>query len=211
MSPERLRGQEYGTSADIWSLGMLLLQLVLKGTLFTTLFSTQEDDNVNEEKNFWSALEIFEDDEQGCFSAILNIISPHKHLFPLLQKSDFCHFIYTCLQLDPARRPTASDVLANSNVWPQTDKAQWAPKQRQAILAPHTPSRLKTLHLLLDTFEQFAPFVLTSTHLNNLANDCQLPVAAVRAAITDRRPKLELLAKNSYSKEICFPYICQCT
>ncbi|KAH7682841.1 Mitogen-activated protein kinase kinase protein [Dioscorea alata] len=86
MSPERIRSENYSYPADIWSLGLTLLECATGKYPYTA--------------------------NDGPANLMLQILydpspSPPRHLF----SPEFGSFIDSCLQKDPEARPTADDLL----------------------------------------------------------------------------------------------------
>ncbi|KAJ8750089.1 hypothetical protein K2173_014004 [Erythroxylum novogranatense] len=88
MSPERIRNESYSYPADIWSLGLALLEC---GTGEFPYTATEGPVNL--------MLQILEDPSP----------SPSKQKF----SPEFCAFIDSCLQKDPDARPTAEQLLSH--------------------------------------------------------------------------------------------------
>ncbi|KAJ0989036.1 hypothetical protein J5N97_007392 [Dioscorea zingiberensis] len=88
MSPERIRSENYSYPADIWSLGLTLLECGTGKFPYTS--------------------------NDGPANLMLQILydpspSPPRHSF----SPEFCSFIDACLQKDPQARPTADDLLVH--------------------------------------------------------------------------------------------------
>ena len=86
MSPERLKGEAYSYSSDIWSFGL---------TMFTLATAKLPFENIG---GFWAILELF-----------------HQNKIPVLPAEDFseelCDFVGHCLLKDPNQRLTAAQLL----------------------------------------------------------------------------------------------------
>jgi serine/threonine protein kinase len=91
MSPERIRGEKYSFNADVWALGISLIELSMGELPFK---SNDYFEIVNE---------------------IVNV--EHSVLSPLinngLYSTEFMNFINQCLQVEPGNRPDASDLLTH--------------------------------------------------------------------------------------------------
>ncbi|KAL1318915.1 hypothetical protein HN51_071193 [Arachis hypogaea] len=86
MSPERIRNESYSYPADIWSLGLALLEC-----------GTGEFPYTANEGPVNLMLQILDDPSP----------SPSKQVF----SPEFCSFVDACLQKDPESRPTAEQLL----------------------------------------------------------------------------------------------------
>lgn len=90
MSPERLKGKEHSFDCDIWSLGMVLLELAM-GEFPVSISNTNDI--------FWQMLEkhrlLKEEIANGDYSF----------------SKEFANFINLCLEIDPSKRPSAAELL----------------------------------------------------------------------------------------------------
>ncbi|WJX70223.1 Mitogen-activated protein kinase kinase 3 [Trifolium repens] len=89
MSPERIRNESYSYPADIWSLGLALLEC-----------GTGEFPYTANEGPVNLMLQILDDPSP----------SPSKEKF----SPEFCSFVDACLMKDPDNRPTAEQLLSHS-------------------------------------------------------------------------------------------------
>lgn len=85
MSPERIAGQFYSYPSDIWSLGVSLLATALGENPYA------------KHKGYWDVAHAVKD-------------LPLPKLNPDKFSRDCCHFIYSCLQKDPSKRPSAMEL-----------------------------------------------------------------------------------------------------
>ncbi|KAM7278182.1 hypothetical protein ACFE04_005316 [Oxalis oulophora] len=88
MSPERIRNENYSYPADIWSLGLALLECSAGEFPYTA--------------------------SEGAVNLMLQILddpspSPSKQKF----SPEFCSFVDVCLQKDPDARPSAEQLLSH--------------------------------------------------------------------------------------------------
>ncbi|KEG08944.1 protein kinase [Trypanosoma grayi] len=98
MSPERLKGESYSFSADIWSLGLVVAELALGACPFTERFLRN---NSSTEASFWILLQHLNGDGP--------VIALPPSMDPALAS-----FISGCIQKDPQRRPTCDELLHHS-------------------------------------------------------------------------------------------------
>ncbi|XP_058778646.1 mitogen-activated protein kinase kinase 3 [Vicia villosa] len=119
MSPERIRNESYSYPADVWSLGLALLEC-----------GTGEFPYTANEGPVNLMLQILDDPSP----------SPSKEKF----SPEFCSFVDACLQKDPDERPTAEQLLLHPFITKyETAKVDLAgfvrsvfdPKQRMTDLA----------------------------------------------------------------------------
>lgn len=87
MSPERLQGEQYDSSADIWSFGMAILALAIG-----SLPNGYKD-------GYWTLLQSIKDNRDP-----LESLSPEF-------SCGFRDFVSKCLCVRPAERPTADELL----------------------------------------------------------------------------------------------------
>ncbi|KAG8348738.1 putative protein kinase [Trypanosoma vivax] len=95
MSPERLKGESYSFSADIWSLGLVVAELALGSCPFAQKLSRS---NGSTEGRFWILLEH------------LNSDAPVITLPPSMDAS-LADFISACIQRDPQERPSCDQLF----------------------------------------------------------------------------------------------------
>ena len=89
MAPEVVQGDEYDQSADIWSLGCVIGELMRRKPLF----------NENE-------------DSKGI-SAISGQSNPITSFFPGLYSTDLCHLVSSMLSRKSNQRPTIQNILSH--------------------------------------------------------------------------------------------------
>ena len=89
MSPEVVQGEEYDQSADIWSLGCVIGELMQRKPLF--------DEKVDSKR----------------ISAISEQSSPITSFFPGLYSTDLCHLVSSMLSSKRSQRPTIQNVLSH--------------------------------------------------------------------------------------------------
>ncbi|WVZ15257.1 hypothetical protein V8G54_012823 [Vigna mungo] len=126
MSPERIRNESYSYPADIWSLGLALLEC-----------GTGEFPYTANEGPVNLMLQILDDPSP----------SPSKNKF----SPEFCSFVDACLQKDPDTRPTAEQLLLHPFIKKyENDNVDLAgfvrsvfdPTQRMKDLADWPPEKL---------------------------------------------------------------------
>eukprot|EP00296_Roombia_truncata_P000183 JP435848.1.p1 GENE.JP435848.1~~JP435848.1.p1 ORF type:complete len:357 (+),score=85.93 JP435848.1:132-1202(+) len=89
MSPERITGKSYSFDSDIWSLGLMLIEMA------TGIFPyVSPGENVV----FWTLMDKIVNQPVPCLSS--DEFSP-----------ELCDFVSQCLRKDPADRPTAAALL----------------------------------------------------------------------------------------------------
>ncbi|CAM9387267.1 unnamed protein product, partial [Phaeothamnion confervicola] len=88
MSPERLRGENYGAASDIWSLGLVLIELATRRTPFVHCNNQIDLNQMLEETN------------------IDRDLIPHGQYSP-----HFCEFVASCLRPRPDQRLPAAVLL----------------------------------------------------------------------------------------------------
>lgn len=93
MSPERIRGGNYGYKSDIWSLGLVLLECATGQFPFS---SPQPGGWIN-------------------FYDLMNTIvdQPAPHASSDVYSTEFCSFISACVQKDPKDRMSANELMAH--------------------------------------------------------------------------------------------------
>ena len=91
MSPERLANKKYTTTADIWALGMILLELITLEYPF------------KECKSYIDLLQFFTD---------ANISNKLRNLEGRYSKN-LMTFLKICLRIDPNKRPLAIDLISH--------------------------------------------------------------------------------------------------
>ncbi|KAE8682909.1 Mitogen-activated protein kinase kinase 2 [Hibiscus syriacus] len=92
MSPERICGSSYGVDADIWSLGIVLLECA------TGKFPYSPPEHAEEWTSFFELMEHIVEGPAPCV--------PSDQFSP-----EFCSFISACLQKDPKERKSAPELL----------------------------------------------------------------------------------------------------
>ena len=106
MSPERLRGEDYSFSADLWSLGLMLVEMALGRYPLAdpALCRAEHEEGGRKRKNFdfWDLLEIA---SGPCPARVLKGHGNQEWdaLVPL---------VTACLAKNPAQRPRAATLLA---------------------------------------------------------------------------------------------------
>ncbi|CAM9447520.1 unnamed protein product [Ectocarpus fasciculatus] len=101
MSPERINGDEYSYSADVWSLGMMMLTTALGRLPFET------------NKGYWGVLHCIRDADAPTLPAD----GPWS--------SEFREFLRLCLEKNPERRPTCSALMKTAFI--RRASATWEP------------------------------------------------------------------------------------
>ncbi|GLJ30789.1 hypothetical protein SUGI_0610820 [Cryptomeria japonica] len=94
MSPERISGSAYGYSSDIWSLGLVILELAIGR--FPYLPLEKEEGWLN----FYELLETIVGQPPPC--------APPDQFSP-----EFCSFVSACIQKDPKDRMSSLDLLSH--------------------------------------------------------------------------------------------------
>ncbi|EOY30358.1 Disease resistance protein RPS5, putative isoform 1 [Theobroma cacao] len=95
MSPERIVGASYGIKADIWSLGLVLLECA------TGKFPYTPPEQAEGWTNLYELMERIVEESPPC--------APSEQFSP-----EFCSFISACLQKDPKERKSARELLVHS-------------------------------------------------------------------------------------------------
>ena len=122
-SPERLKGQSYNFSADIWSLGITMLHCAMRGNPWLNM-------GVRERSTFFELLKLV---DEGCLPEL-----PDEY------SHDARGFVASCLHVDAQLRPSAAKLL-DQEVWLQgmtEDTAQSVTKAWVARLTQHVSSAL---------------------------------------------------------------------
>ncbi|CAM9775146.1 unnamed protein product, partial [Ectocarpus sp. 12 AP-2014] len=101
MSPERINGDEYSYSADVWSLGMMMLTTALGRLPFET------------KKGYWGVLHCIRDVDAPTLPAD----GPWS--------SEFREFLRLCLEKNPERRPTCCALMEAAFI--RRASATWEP------------------------------------------------------------------------------------
>lgn len=114
MSPERLKGESYSFSADIWSFGLVIAELALGKPLFIEKFSGGD---CATEAGFWILLEHLSSDKPVI-------------LLPPSIDPRLAEFILLCIHKEPGERPTCEDLLRHPFVT-QVDKCDCKEMIRQ--------------------------------------------------------------------------------
>lgn len=96
MSPERLKGEEYSFSADVWSFGLLIAEMVIGMKPFAHLQAR----GTSAEAKFWSLLQHLSSEEPA-------IVLPDD------MDAKAADFLTSCLMKAPARRPTCTELLSH--------------------------------------------------------------------------------------------------
>jgi len=115
MSPERLNGEAYSYSSDIWSLGLCLI------TLATGTFPMKLNGG------FWGIFQAVKDEN-------LPMLPPDQF------SPELCQFVNSCVQQKPSRRSTAEALLQHAFL----KKAQGPPSDLEDYL-PDRPKDLESI------------------------------------------------------------------
>eukprot|EP00758_Cryptobia_borreli_P009400 Tbor_TRINITY_DN5477_c0_g5::TRINITY_DN5477_c0_g5_i1::g.25430::m.25430 len=111
MSPERLRRDPYGYPSDIWSLGIIALELRFGQYPFQHLFelSCQGDPSLyqSSEAKFWTLLRYVGGAKSQ--TALMNLIESMQRI----DNQELFNFIASCLDIDPAKRQTTQELLCH--------------------------------------------------------------------------------------------------
>jgi mitogen-activated protein kinase kinase 1 len=83
MSPERLKGEGYSYSSDVWALGLTVIECITGSPVFS------------------SAADFF----------ALSFAASNEPIVPAGLPADLGHWLFRCLQHDPTQRATASELL----------------------------------------------------------------------------------------------------
>jgi mitogen-activated protein kinase kinase 1 len=89
MSPERLRTAEYSYVADIWSFGVIIYEMMLTHYPF---------------RSYTSYIDLMQ-----FLSDSIEVVPDNIHHY----SSKMIHFLKKCLQIDPAKRPSSIELLAD--------------------------------------------------------------------------------------------------
>jgi serine/threonine protein kinase len=137
MSPERLRGDDYSFSADIWSFGLTLVEAALGRYPFTQTdkaplafeYSTPSpvtaEDRKHKKLDFWDLLEIV---DGPCPARVLNRKKEWDALVPLAT---------ACLAKNADQRPRATTLLSGVN----SGRSEQDVANRGARFLAHADSR----------------------------------------------------------------------
>jgi mitogen-activated protein kinase kinase len=107
MSPERLMCQTHSNPADIWSLGLVLLELTCPCFPFATRLSDSSGESFDEGSSFPKG--------EGC--SLIELWESVMELDNLPQVStegysaELAHLVQLCMIKDPKERPTAGELL----------------------------------------------------------------------------------------------------
>ncbi|GBG30363.1 Mitogen-activated protein kinase kinase 1 [Hondaea fermentalgiana] len=107
MSPERINGEPYSFASDVWSLGLTLMTCALGAFPF------------REGGSYWDMLHSINNDPIPQLPA--DQFSPA-----------FADLVNQCLQKDPAKRPTAAEILCHPFVAERLSNNQPSPQTEQA-------------------------------------------------------------------------------
>jgi len=99
LSPERLQGQSYNYNSDIWSLGVLTIELMTGVHPLSTLSSLSHFDIVDK-------METIQSDMMGMLDNYDATVKPEKKL-----SSEFRDFINQACEPFKEKRPFAEDLL----------------------------------------------------------------------------------------------------
>lgn len=109
MAPERILGQPYTVTSDVWSLGVTLMELATGLFPFTPLERTDGEAEAGLSARSRSSGGL----ESMAIVELLEAIAydaPPK-LNPLLYSGAFVDLVTACLQRDPGQRPTPTALL----------------------------------------------------------------------------------------------------
>ncbi|GBG27312.1 Protein kinase, putative [Hondaea fermentalgiana] len=138
MSPERINGNEYTETSDVWSIGLTCL------TLAHGVLPIQERGS----RVYWALVSIANGD-----------MVPEAP--PPGFSDTFCSFVAECLQIDPARRPRAAQLLAHPFLCHYHDKdATAASFQRK--------SQVPRAHAISEAVEGFEKGLLRADDLEEI-------------------------------------------
>eukprot|EP00667_Euglena_gracilis_P014500 EG_transcript_15016 len=126
MSPERLEGGNYSYPADIWSLGLTLINLATGRHPFATL---------NDKASFWDVLRFIEEEEPPTL--------PTDRIY----SQSFRAFVGLCMRRSPAERASARQLLEHPFAAEMADEdaqavcREWFPQVRQKMKAAEAERR----------------------------------------------------------------------
>lgn len=122
MAPEVISRSEYDFKADIWSFGITLIELVTGKPPYTHY-----------------------DANRAMMMISASVHSPgfDEQQYPAFSKGGLLSFIHSCCQIDPSKRPTATELLQHryfKGVIKSTSKEfiEWLQKVQQTILSTKT-------------------------------------------------------------------------
>mmetsp|Transcript_40049 Transcript_40049/g.92794 ORF Transcript_40049/g.92794 Transcript_40049/m.92794 type:complete len:365 (+) Transcript_40049:84-1178(+) len=89
MSPERLSGAEYSFPSDIWSFGLIMLELIMGEYPYPNA------------SNYFQLL-------NNIIEGVVPVVPSDAHLSP-----DLVHLVASCLSKEPGKRPTVTELQAH--------------------------------------------------------------------------------------------------
>ena len=127
-SPERIRGEPYSSSCDVWAAALSILATYLGNFPFDISSNQEEEEeggrdgglmNKRDEGSYWKIMKIIcEVDTTQLISTIIqkqqqqsNYTDPNEEEERGGMSEEFQDFILICLKKDPSERPTASEIL----------------------------------------------------------------------------------------------------
>ncbi|CAM9203302.1 unnamed protein product, partial [Hapterophycus canaliculatus] len=160
MSPERINGDEYSYSSDVWSLGMTVLTTAL-GRL-----------PVETSKGYWGVLHSIRDADAPTLPAD----GPWSE--------EFREFVRLCLEKDPERRPECSALL--ETVFIRRASATWNPYQNSSCNSELSEknmreTRLQELENTLHTIAEHVSALIKAAE--SCARDGNSPTPSARGGL----------------------------
>uniref|UniRef100_A0A7S1NI45 mitogen-activated protein kinase kinase n=1 Tax=Eutreptiella gymnastica TaxID=73025 RepID=A0A7S1NI45_9EUGL len=150
MSPERLSGSDYSYPADIWSLGLTLIQLATGKHPYAKL---------HDKATFWDVLKCIEDEAAPTL--------PSEKIF----SQSFRSFIAQCVDRDPARRSTVVQLMAHPFISEISDDdagavcKEWFPQVRRAMKLAERENRAQQ-QMAMDAAEKMLAKAIDSSLLS---------------------------------------------
>ncbi|CAM9154766.1 unnamed protein product [Ectocarpus sp. 13 AM-2016] len=145
MSPERINGDEYSYSADVWSLGMMMLTTALGRLPFET------------KKGYWGVLHCIRDADVPTLPAD----GPWS--------SEFREFLRLCLEKNPERRPTCCALMETAFI--RRASATWEPGTTSRSSWVNELSEEKTQETRVEELE--STLVTIAEHVSSLIKDAE--------------------------------------
>ncbi|CBJ26035.1 Mitogen-activated protein kinase kinase (MAP2K) [Ectocarpus siliculosus] len=144
MSPERINGDEYSYSADVWSLGLMMLTTALGRLPFET------------NKGYWGVLHCIRDADAPTLPAD----GPWS--------SEFREFLRLCLEKNPERRPTCSALMETAFI--RRASAAWEPGTTRSCWVNELSER-KTQETRVEELE--STLATIAEHVSSLIKDAE--------------------------------------